>query len=385
MQAKTILIIDKDIITRKFLIQTLEKRGHRVWQAELAKEGLVFAWRDKPDIIVVDPLLPDMSAELFIQKIRQDIRTASTPVIALSANLSDEFGKKCISQGYTKYYPKVGDAIPKFVQELERLGKNSVSPLLEKRKGGKVIVFLSGKGGTGVSSIAANIATTLKGLNKKANIALVDMVLPLGSLAALLGYQDSINITTLADMPTTELTAEFMKATLPYISPWQVSLMAGAPNPEAANLLQAQKLPHFINVLREEFDYVLVDLGRSLSRISLSIIQEAHLACLVIGTEKESVRLTKVMRDYLISMNIDEKKLYPIINRSVGQGGITKAETEAMLNTDIKITIPYMGDKFAATNNHAQSVVRKHPNDTGSMMLVSLAKAMAETVQKFKN
>jgi Mrp family chromosome partitioning ATPase len=364
VQAKTILIIDKDIITRKFLMQTLAKRGHHVLQAELAKEGLVFAWRDKPDIIVVDPLFSDISSELFIQKIRQDGRTASTPVIALSANLSEEFGKACITQGYTKYYPKVGDAIPKFVAVLEGLGHTSALPAPEKPKDGKVIVFLSGKGGTGVSSIAANIATTLKGLNKTANIALVDMVLPLGSLAPLLGYEESINISTLAEIPSEELTAEFMKATLPYISNWKISLMAGSPNPEAANLLQSKKLPRFINILSEEFDYILVDLGRSLSRINLSIIQEAHLTCMIVG------------------MDIDEKKIYPVINRSVGLDGLTKAETEAKLGTEIKMTIPYMGWNFTVANNHSEAIVRKHPNDTGSMMIISLAKAIVETIQK---
>ena len=385
MPAKKILVIDKDIITRKFLMQTLEKRGHSVLQAELGKEGLVFAWRDKPDIIVIDPLLPDMNGDLFIQKIRQDARTASTPVVALCANLSEEFGQHCIAQGYSEFYPKVGNAIPKFVNQLEQMEKISAAPLLEKRKGGKVIVFQSGKGGTGVSSVAANIATTLKGVDKKSKVVLVDMVLPLGSLASLLGYKESINITTLTDLATEALTAEFMKATLPYIAHWKVSLLAGAPTPEAANLLQAKKLPHMVNVLREEYDYVLVDLGRSLSRISLSIIQEAHLVCLIIGTDKESVRLTRMVRDHLLNLNISEKKLYPIINRTMGLEGLTKPEAEAMLDTEIKMTIPYMGGKFSAANAHSESVVRKFQSDTGSMMFISLAKAMAEAVQKFKH
>ena len=194
MPGKSVLIIDKDIITRKFLMQTLEKRGHHVLQAELGKEGLVFAWRDKPDVIVVDPLLPDIDGELFIKKIRQDARTAFTPVIALSENLSPGFGKMCIVQGYTLYFPKEGESISKLVLQLENIKKTSTAPLLQKRKGGKVIVFLSGKGGIGVSSIAANIATTIKGINKSSKVALVDMVLPLGSLASLVGYTDSINI-----------------------------------------------------------------------------------------------------------------------------------------------------------------------------------------------
>ena len=385
MPGKSVLIIDKDIITRKFLMQTLEKRGHRVLQAELGKEGLVFAWRDKPDVIVVDPLLPDIDGELFIKKIRQDARTAFTPVIALSENLSPEFGKMCIVQGYTLYFPKEGESISKLVLQLESVKKTSTAPLHQKRKGGKVIVFLSGKGGIGVSSITANIATTIKGLNKNSKVALVDMVLPLGSLASLVGYTDSININTLADLPIEELTPEFMSATLPHIPGWRISLLAGAPNPEAANLLQAKKLPHLVNALREEFDYILVDLGRSLSRISLTIVQEANLISLILGTDKESVRLSKIVQEYLLSMNIDKKKLYPILNRAIGLEGLTKTQAESMLGTEIKMTIPYMGGNVTIANNQAEAVVRKYPRDTGSVVIVELTKDMLETVQKFKS
>ena len=385
MQVKSVLIIDKDIITRKFLKQTLEKRGYRVLQAELGKEGLVFAWRDKPDVIVVDPQLPDINGKLFIQKIRRDTRTASMPVIALSENLSAEFGKMCILQGYTLFFPKEGESISKLVHQLDSIKKTSTAPLFQKRKGGKVIVFLSGKGGIGVSSIAANIATTIKSLNKDAKVALVDMVLPLGSLASLVGYADSININTLSDLSFEELTPEFMSATLPHIPGWRISLLAGAPNPEAANLLQAKKLPHIVNALREEFDYTLIDIGRSLSRMSLTIIQEANLVSLVLGTDKESVRLGKIIQEYLLSMNIDKKKLYPILNRAIGLEGLTKAQAESMLGTEIKMTVPYMGGNVTIANNQAEAVVRKYPGDTGSVMIVELTKTMLETVQKFKN
>lgn len=384
MSVKNVLIIDKDIITRKFLKQTLEKRGHKVSQAELGKEGLVFAWRDKPDVIIVDPTLPDIAGELFIRKIRQDARTASTPIVALSTNPTPDFAKTCLIQGYTLYFTKETESIPKLIAQVETIGKERTTPISPKGSGGKVIIFMSGKGGVGVSSIAANIATIIQEYKKDSKVALVDMVLPLGSLAAQVGYKESINITTLADLPLKELTPEFMSATLPQINGWKFYLLAGTPTPEAANLLQSKKLPHIINILRKEFDYILIDLGRSLSRISLSIMKEAHLITLVLGTEKESARLGKAVYEYLLSMNIDERKLYPIINRTVGEG-LTKAETERILDVSVKGTIPFMGAKFAFANDQAESVVRKYPRDTGSMMLIDITKAMLETVQKSKH
>ena len=376
MQAKNILVIDKDIITRKFLKQTLEKGGHRVLQAELGKEGLVFAWRDKPDVIIVDPILPDLSGELLIQKIRQDARTANTPVIVLSSETSEAFGQACLQQGYSYFYPKLGNAIPKLVQQLETIIKPNGSPLLQKSKNGKLFVFLSGKGGTGVSSLAANIATSLKMVENDANIALVDMVLPLGSLASLVGYRGSVDITTLADLPPEEIRPEFVGASLPHLEKWEISLLAGAPNPEAANLLQAKKIPHLLETLRDEFDYVLVDLGRSLSRISLPVIQQAHLVNLVFGADRESVRLTKIIYEYLLGLKIDKTRVNLILNRAIGTEGMNKTDVETHLSTEVKATIPYMGESITTSNNQAEAVVRKYPNHIGSMMLMNLTKAI---------
>ncbi len=385
MQAKKILVIDKDIITRKFLKHTLEEKGYLVSQAELGKEGLILAWRDQPDVIIVDPLLPDIDGELFIQKIRQDARTASTPVLALSANTAPTFGETCLNQGYTLYFPKSGEAIRKLLTELQHLDTIAAGPQLKKRKGGKLIVFLSGKGGTGVSSLTANIATIIRETEADTKVAVVDMVLPIGSIASLVDYKESINLTTIADLPQEEITPAFIHATLPRIPVWKFSLLAGAPHPEASNLLQVSKIPHIINSLRDEFDYVVIDLGRSLSRISLPIIEQANLLLLVLGTDKESVKLTKIIANYLKNMKIDAKKLYPILNRAIGLEGLTKGQAEEILGFEIKLTIPYMGGSFTIANNQATPVTHKFPNATGTFMLRDLSKAILDAVQKFKN
>lgn len=385
MSVKKILIVDKDIITRKFLKHTLETKDYLVSQAELGREGLIMAWRDKPDLIVVDPLLPDLDGELFIQKIRLDARTSSTPVIALSTDVSPAFGERCLEQGYTLYLPKSGRAIPQLIVKLQQIENATVAPLLEKPQGGNIIVFLSGKGGTGVSSLTANIATILHEVSVNAKIAVVDMVLPIGSLSSLVGYKESINLATLSDLALEEITPAFIRATLPRIPKWKFSLLAGAPNPEAANLLQTQQVPHILDSLREEFDYILIDLGRSLSRISLPIIEQASLVILTLGTDKESVKLTKVVADYLKNMKIDEKKLYPVMNRAVGLDGLAKSQAEALLGFEIKMTIPYMGGNLNIANNQEEPVTHKFPNDTGAFMLRDLAREITKIVHTFKN
>jgi len=65
-------------------------------------------------------------------------------------------------------------------------------------------------------------------------------------------------------------------------------------------------------------------IGRSLSRISLPLIQKADLIILVVSTDQSTVKLTKTVWDYLQSQGVDNQKIYAILNRAVRLEGLTK-------------------------------------------------------------
>ena len=85
MPGSTLLVIDGDPTSRSYIASVLEKEGHRVLQAGLGKEGLIFAWRDHPDLIIVEPALPDLSGEELAGRLRSDARTANTALQVLQA------------------------------------------------------------------------------------------------------------------------------------------------------------------------------------------------------------------------------------------------------------------------------------------------------------
>ncbi|MBT3337312.1 MAG: response regulator [Anaerolineae bacterium] len=378
MVFKTVLVIDKDVITRKFLKHMLEEKGHAVSQAESGREGLVLAWRDQPDVIVADPNFLDLDAAAFVQKIRQDPRTAFTPIIALSSNLDKEFSEDLLAEGYNHYLQKSGNAITELLKIFEETSTDFQEKTGKRENAGKVFTFLSAKGGTGTSSLCANIAMNIAIAEPEAKVVVVDMVLPIGSLGSIVGYEGSIDLTTITDLPQEEITIDFLDKSLPRIELWNFHLLAGAPNPEASNLLQVQNISHILKTLEEIFDYIIIDLGRSLSRISLPIIQKSDLLILILGTDQGTVTITKSVTEYLKTLGIDLKKLYLILNRAIGLEGITKTDAEKILDLDIKMTMPYMGGNFTTANNQSQPITHKFPNDTGAFMLRSLAKNIIE-------
>jgi len=380
---KTVLIIDGDAASRKFLTHTLQEQGYAVIQAGSGREGLVFAWRDRPDVIVLDPSLPDLGGDVLIKKLRQDQRTASTPVIALSGIDDTERMNVSLEQGFNEYIVKSGEAIARLLEAIPRLlGIKTEAP---RKTGGLQIVFLSAKGGTGTSSLCANVAMNIARTEPESNTVVADMVLPIGSIAPLVGYKGSINLATIADVPSQEMTPAFLRESLPNIGLWRFQLLAGSPDPETANLLQVKRIPHVIEALQAAFDYVLIDLGRSLSRISLPIIQQADMIALIVSTDLGTVTLTKTVLEYLQAQGVDTKKIYPILNRAVGLEGMLKSDAEKILGLDIVTTVPYMGSNFIMANNQNQPIAHKFPHDTATVVLQQMTTTIIDRARNLRS
>jgi pilus assembly protein CpaE len=172
---------------------------------------------------------------------------------------------------------------------------------------------------------------------------------------------------------------------LPEIAAWGFQLLPGANNPERANNLQVGRIPEILKALQTAYDYLVIDLGRSLSRISMPIIQEADLLVLTLSTDQSTITLTREVWDYLQTKGIESKKVFAILNRAVGLEGLTKAEAEEIIGLSIQTVIPYMGGNFALANNLNQPIIEKYPEDTTTIVLKETANNMINLTNKLRN
>lgn len=91
------------------MISALQDRQFKVIEASSAKESLIVAWRDDPDLVLFDPVLSDLRDEEFISKFRNNPRTGSTPLVALSSDPGPARRDACISAGVDEYILKSVD------------------------------------------------------------------------------------------------------------------------------------------------------------------------------------------------------------------------------------------------------------------------------------
>jgi MinD-like ATPase involved in chromosome partitioning or flagellar assembly/CheY-like chemotaxis protein len=389
MAEKKVLIVDGDGTSRKYLAGILEEKQCHVLEASLGKEGLIYAWRDHPDLILVDPKLVDLPGEDLIRKLRADARTADVPAIAISSDHSPQRKDACLEAGFNEYLNKSADSIPALMEAIDRwlatTDDFSFDNEEKDQKGGMLFVFLSAKGGTGTSSLCANLAMGISLHRPSASVVVLDSVLPIGSISSIVGYDGQMNLVSFAALPPEKTDEAFFRDSLPNQPAWRFRLVAGAPDPESAASLRGERIVQIVQKLRATYDYVFIDIGRSLSNMVLPIIQQADLVALVISPDIGAVKLTRTIWQYLQSKGLSTKNIFTILNRVVGFEGVTKPEVEGLLNLTIQATIPHLGGNFSLANNQHVPLALKFPGDSSAMILKEAAAQMMTMADRVRS
>jgi two-component system alkaline phosphatase synthesis response regulator PhoP len=102
--AQKILVIDDEPHVVKIVESRLKVSGFEIIAAYGGKEGLEKAKQEKPDLILLDIIMPDIDGLEVLVRLRQDEDTKSIPVIMLSARGETDDIVKSITEGNAKDY-----------------------------------------------------------------------------------------------------------------------------------------------------------------------------------------------------------------------------------------------------------------------------------------
>ena len=107
MSARKILVVDDSDDVRSFLVRLLERSGgYETLEAVTGEEAVEKAISRKPDLILMDIRLPDISGVDATEAIKNNPSAAQIPIIALSALFSDEWRQKALKAGMVAYLQK---------------------------------------------------------------------------------------------------------------------------------------------------------------------------------------------------------------------------------------------------------------------------------------
>lgn len=104
--AKKILVIEDDIFLRKIINKKLSRENYTIVEALSGAEGLELVEKEKPDLVLLDLILPEIDGFKVLARMKKDSKTSKIPVIILSNLGRKEEIRKGIKLGAVDYLVK---------------------------------------------------------------------------------------------------------------------------------------------------------------------------------------------------------------------------------------------------------------------------------------
>ncbi len=379
-----IIIIDADTTHLAYLAVSLKKAGYNALTAASGAAGLAEAFRNRPLAILLSDNLPDLNGPDLVHRIRSDSRTAGTRILLMSQSVKPEdilAGLRAGANEYILWRPEAGDELLERVRALLPGTAPLRPPPAPAPPAGKIVCFLSAKGGTGTSSVCANMAQLLVEQVSPRTVAVVDLVLPVGSIGQIVGVSAPMTVVDLAQLPPRVVTPAQVRQKLIPVPDWNFYLLPGAPDPETAQMLVADRLEGLITTISQAYDYVLIDFGRALSRISLPIIRKSARIVMVLSSELSAVSLTETTLKYFEQQGIRRNRVYPVLNRAVGLEGLSLAEIERRLSLKVAGIVPHLGEGFSVANNQHRPLAHKFPDSAAAFSMQTLVEGLLRLLE----
>lgn len=117
--AKTVLIVEDNELNMKLFHDLLEAHGYNTLQTKDGMEALKIARREKPDLILMDIQLPEVSGLEVTKWIKEDDELRSIPIIAVTA-FAMKGDEEKIREGGCEDYIAKPISVATFLQTVQR-------------------------------------------------------------------------------------------------------------------------------------------------------------------------------------------------------------------------------------------------------------------------
>ena len=319
MAGEKILIVDDEEQIRRLVSAFLQRKGYNVTVAADGMEALRLVREDPPHLVVTDVNMPYVNGLELTRRLRENRKTSRVPILMLSARKQAEDILSGYQVGADDYVPKPVE-MTVLAAKIETLLRRAMAPpaAIAEARAGKLVVFLHGKGGTGTTSLAVNVATALaSGSAFKA--ALLDLNLDFPNAAMFLDLKPERTLADLGGAVLADLDPEnFGKFITDH--PSGLRLVAGSERPEQAELVGLATVQQSLDRLRAITDYVIADTASSFSQLTLAALDAADVVCVVTTAHLASLKAALDCLFVLSKLQYPREKILLILNRTTTRG-----------------------------------------------------------------
>lgn len=123
-----ILLVEDDEVLSKVVYEELTEAGFESFQAHDGEAGLALAREKRPDLILLDIMLPKKNGFDVLEVLKKSPDTKEIPVIMLTMLGSDDDIKKGLHLGANDYIVKSQHALPEIIEKIKNFFANEQYP-----------------------------------------------------------------------------------------------------------------------------------------------------------------------------------------------------------------------------------------------------------------
>ena len=237
----------------------------------------------------------------------------------------------------------------------------------------KVVACYSPKGGVGKTTLAVNLAYALATMNKK--VALIDLSLQFGEVGVFLDIPKGDTIADMVEEHSLELST--IKS---YLIRHQsgIHVMLSSSAPEYAELIRPEHVDAILSSLRNEFDYVFVDMGVSLGDCAIAAMETADTILLVVNEDIAALHDAKRTIKVLEALN-QQDKVKIVVNKD-GISTITVKNVANLLESTPVLVVPYDLKAAMLAVNRGIPMLSCAPNSKASKEIRNYARSLTRRV-----
>jgi pilus assembly protein CpaE len=233
---------------------------------------------------------------------------------------------------------------------------------------GQLICVLGPKGGTGKTLTASNLAVGLAREDKR--VVLVDLDLQFGDLGLVMGLAPE---RTIFDLVTSGGTLDAQKVEA-FLAPHKsgVQLLMAPTRPDHAAAVTPDFLRDLYPILRQQYDYVVVDTPPGFTPEVIATIDAASSVCLIGTLDAPSLKNAKLGAETLELMGYPSDHIRVILNRADTSVGVSHADVVSVLGRAPDVLVPSNREVVRSVNAGAP-IVAASPKSEAAKAFQALA------------
>jgi len=312
-----------------------------------------------PDVILVDD---DLGGPDPVQLIRRLLlRAPGSLILAMVGEHSISMASQAImagARGFVARPIKPADLVATLELALDR------DPSLEARRGasekskGRVVVFCSSRGGSGLTTLVTNTAVALAS-SSGSEVALVDADLGAPAVDVALNLQGRHDLRDLLS-GASDLDTAIVKDVLTEHASGVRALLAPQLN-EAFDLPDARDIQEITLCLRSMFAWVLVDLGLPQDDIALAYLDAADRIIVNVLPEMVGLRNARHLIEIMLERGYPADRIWLVVSRCPSEGAIHRQDIERRMHVPVVYQVPNDYPLALHSLNRGVPLVVSHP------------------------